>query len=117
MPRYSRVLGDVVKRALTRSLLGQLRFRPLADIPSDRGLITRPYNATFSPISLYQLVCFNVPHWDRRQLQSDVPYGVILQTAPSLVESGRRADSRKSVFVAWHGEGRASAPALCSTRP
>lgn len=62
MPRHPWVLGDVVKRTSTRCLLGELRVRPLADIPNDyRFNYQNPQSNFQAHMSAYQLVDFNAP--------------------------------------------------------
>lgn len=114
MPRYSWVLGDVVKRASTRCLLGELRFRPLADIPNDYSLITRPSSANSSPICLHANWCALAPHGDRSQPQGDVTCNVMPRIAPSLVETAGSPRTAGRPPSPCGRDGRASAPDLCS---
>lgn len=117
MPRYSWVLGDVVKRASTRCLLGELRFRPLADIPNDYSLITRPSSANSSPICLHTNWCALAPHGDRSQPQGDVTCNVMPRIAPSLVETVGSPRTAGRPPSPCGRDGRASAPDLCSVPP
>lgn len=60
MPQLLWVLGDVVKRTLTRCLLGKLRVRPLADIPNDHHFNYQTLQSNLQPhMSAYQLADFN----------------------------------------------------------
>lgn len=62
MPQHPWVLGDIVKRASTRCLLGELRARPLADIPNDyRFNYQNPQSNLQAHMSAYPLVDFNAP--------------------------------------------------------
>lgn len=62
MPQRPWVLEDVVKRTSTRCLLGELRVRPLADIPNDyRFNYQNPQSDLQPHMSACQLVDFNAP--------------------------------------------------------